>query len=81
MSKPNPALWATMLATMWRERNPFVMLVRDIQNQLTVLIQLRHNMAVSKQRIEKISQQKEKIAHLIEENRPQKTGNKLNTFK
>lgn len=81
MSKPNPALWATLLATMWRERNPFVLLVQDIKHQFTILVQLRNNMAVSKKRIDKISKQTDQISQLIENGKSSKSGYKLNTFK
>lgn len=81
MKKNNPLLWASLISTMWRERNPFVLLLKDIQHQLQIMIQLRQNLAASKKRIEKLEKQSNQIATLIEEGRPNKTGYNINTFK
>jgi multidrug efflux pump subunit AcrB len=79
--KNDPLLMASFISSMWRERNPFLLMVQDFKRQVDILVRLKDNMRASQQRIQQLELQTSRIESLMEESRPQRTGNRLNTWK
>lgn len=77
----NPLIVASFISTMWKERNPFVLLIKDVKRQLNVMIHLKENMRTSQERIQKLEAQTQKMEELISETQLNPGGKKLNTWK
>ncbi|MBY0404652.1 MAG: hypothetical protein K2X66_12185 [Cyanobacteria bacterium] len=74
-------LQASFISTMWKERNPFVLVIQELKRQIHVIRNLKQNLRASKALVNQLQQQAEKMDTLAHEGRANRTGENLNLFK
>lgn len=79
--KRDPLMLASFISTMWRERNPLLLIALALQQKIATLMNLRKNMRASEKRIQQLEARTEQIKSAMAEQDPYPQGDKLNTWR
>lgn len=79
--KHSPMVYASFISTMWKERNPVTMILKELVRMVNVMLNLKKNMRASQRRIRQLKTQSEKLETIMEQNTGSGSGAKFNTWR